>query len=197
MPFLAKERVDKDKQIKKRQRTVLADAQKQRKELQTKLDEVTKEQQTGTIAATMATTKVDQAVQASQQTEEVVSKPIIETVNNNTNEEFEKMKKELDELRDRNNDLEEYYEVNTKRTDNAHKILTDYEKLKETVKELQVELVSARQQPMKIEKPSQVVSKEPMNEEDKDHLCYSGGCDDLPKNQDTQKPSNLDAIIQS
>lgn len=214
--LLAKERSDKDKQIKQRQRAMLGNIQKQRDELQVKLDEaVITKQQISSSTTTSTTGTVDQSTQGSQ-TEHVLREQEYE--------DYEQMKSELEELRDRNRDLEEYYDENTKKTNNAHKVISDNEKLQQTVQQLQAQLEAAQlqlveqqqKQPIKVQETvlvntvepikvvqetSHVQQKQPfdvkeINHEDtiepvtSDHLCYTGGCDEA-----TQKPSNPDIVV--
>jgi len=212
----AKERSDKDKQIKQRQRAMLGNIQKQRDELQVKLDgAVTTKQQVSSSTTTSTTGTFNQSSQGSQ-TEHVVREQGYE--------DYEQMKNELEELRDRNKDLEEYYNENTKKTNNAHKVVSENEKLRQTVQQLQAQLEAAQlqlveqqqKQPIKVQetgpvntvKPIKVVQetsdvqqKQPIDVKEtdheeaiepvtSDHLCYTGGCDEA-----TQKPSDPDVVV--
>ena len=156
MSFLAKERVDNDKNIKQRQRSMLGSVQKQRDELRAKLEAITQQKQQ--VDTTYSVT-VDQANQASQKDQQLVSEySEVVVVDQTNNGEYERMKNELEELRNRNKDLEEYYDENTKKTNNAHKVLTDYEKLQQTVQQLQTELESVRKQSAEQQKQPIVIA---------------------------------------
>lgn len=183
---------------------MLGSIQKQRDELQTKLDEaITKQQQT----STSTTVTVDQFTQSSQ-TEQLVN--VCEQTTKAHDENYQQMKNELEELRDRNKDLEEYYDENTKKTNNAHKVLTENEKLQQTVHQLQAQLEAARQQlkqqkqPIKIQETNHVQQKQLIEVEETDHMdtiepvtsdhsCFIGECE--KQDEATQKPSNPDVVV--
>ena len=179
LSFLAKERVDNDKNIKQRQRSMLGSVQKQRDELRAKLEAITQQKQQ---VDTTSLVTVDQASQKDQQLVSECSE--VDVVDQTNNGEYERMRKELEELRNRNKDLEEYYDENTKKTNNAHKVLTDYEKLQQTVQQLQAELELVRKQSAEQQKQPIVTT---------DHLCFTGGCE--TQDEATQKPSTTDAVV--
>ena len=196
----------KDDEIKKKQRAVLSNVQKQRDELQQKVDEYEKERKqlkSNTAILTISTAAVvavepEAEPPAPELRGRAVQTDAIETENtytqttDNVSDEVAALQSELDELRDRNETLEDYYEVNSKQTNETHKLAGENQKLTSQVKSLREQVQSHQYKNKGIASElatykqmyavAVATQQQPIRSEDGErgtceHLCYTaGGC---------------------
>ncbi|XP_066930192.1 trichohyalin-like isoform X2 [Clytia hemisphaerica] len=184
----AREQVEKDKQIKERQRSMLGKIQKQRDDLQSQLNEDHKATPSPVTLETKPTPKmVAQGVQTDKEPEKKV---VVATQAN------EDLKKELQELKERNETLEEYYEENSRKSNEVFKQQTENKNLKKMMEDLQNQLKMSQEQnkelQAKVYEQEETIKNQPACT-DKDHLCFTVGCE--KHDEATQKPSNPEIEI--
>ena len=179
--------MEKDKQIKQRQRSMIGKIQKQRDDLQTQLDE----NKAYPSPLTLETKSTPKMVAQGVQTDKEPEKEVVDASHEN-----EDLKRELAELKERNETLEEYYEENSRKSNDVFKLQTENKNLQKMVEDLQKQLNMSQEQnkelQAKVHEQEETIKNQPACT-DEDHLCFTVGCE--KRDEATQKPSNPEIEI--